>query len=158
MSRRVGMADEADSKSVVGNHVRVQVPLPAFNGIPWEIKGFFCSPQTKPSDGGAGIWFWAGVHETKTEVAKRRTCEAGGFCEWKKQFRPIKQKRSARMRTRASWNMSHVRPHSAREFRKRNSSFWLGTEERPWYLNAVKVFMVFCCRGKRYWKGTVQWL
>ena len=28
-SRRVGMADEADSKSVVGNHVRVQVPLPA---------------------------------------------------------------------------------------------------------------------------------
>ena len=23
------MADEADSKSVVGNHVRVQVPLPA---------------------------------------------------------------------------------------------------------------------------------
>ncbi len=24
------MADEADSKSVVGNHVRVQVPLPAF--------------------------------------------------------------------------------------------------------------------------------
>ena len=29
--RRVGMADEADSKSVVGNHVRVQVPLPAFD-------------------------------------------------------------------------------------------------------------------------------
>ena len=29
MRRRVGMADEADSKSVVGNHVRVQVPLPA---------------------------------------------------------------------------------------------------------------------------------
>ena len=29
MSRRVGMADEADSKSVVGNHVWVQVPLPA---------------------------------------------------------------------------------------------------------------------------------
>ncbi len=28
---RVGMADEADSKSVVGNHVRVQVPLPAVN-------------------------------------------------------------------------------------------------------------------------------
>ena len=27
--RRVGMADEADSKSVVGNHVWVQVPLPA---------------------------------------------------------------------------------------------------------------------------------
>ena len=27
--RRVGMADEADSKSVVGNHVRVQVPPPA---------------------------------------------------------------------------------------------------------------------------------
>ena len=25
------MADEADSKSVVGNHVRVQVPLPALN-------------------------------------------------------------------------------------------------------------------------------
>ncbi len=31
ISRRVGMADEADSKSVVGNHVRVQVPLPAVN-------------------------------------------------------------------------------------------------------------------------------
>ena len=29
--RRVGMADEADSKSVVGNNVRVQVPLPAVN-------------------------------------------------------------------------------------------------------------------------------
>ena len=29
MCRRVGMADEADTKSVVGNHVRVQVPLPA---------------------------------------------------------------------------------------------------------------------------------
>ena len=28
-SRRVGMADEADSKSVVGNHVWVQVPSPA---------------------------------------------------------------------------------------------------------------------------------
>lgn len=28
--RHVGMADDADSKSVVGNHVRVQVPLPAF--------------------------------------------------------------------------------------------------------------------------------
>ena len=28
-SRRVGMADEADSKSVVGNHVWVQVPPPA---------------------------------------------------------------------------------------------------------------------------------
>ena len=27
--RRVGMADEADSKSVVGNNVRVQVPPPA---------------------------------------------------------------------------------------------------------------------------------
>lgn len=29
LRRRVGMADEADSKSVVGNHVRVQVPPPA---------------------------------------------------------------------------------------------------------------------------------
>ena len=29
-SRHVGMADEADSKSVVGNYVWVQVPLPAF--------------------------------------------------------------------------------------------------------------------------------
>ena len=29
ISRRVGMADEADSKSVVGDHVRVQVPPPA---------------------------------------------------------------------------------------------------------------------------------
>ena len=40
-----------------------------------------------------------------------------------RKFRPIKQKRSARMRTRASLNMSHVRPRSAREFRKRNSLF-----------------------------------
>ena len=30
VSRRVGMADDADSKSVVGNHVWVQVPPPAF--------------------------------------------------------------------------------------------------------------------------------
>ena len=29
--RRVGMADDADSKSVAGNRVRVQVPLPALN-------------------------------------------------------------------------------------------------------------------------------
>ena len=29
VGRRVGMADEADSKSVVGNNVRVQVPPPA---------------------------------------------------------------------------------------------------------------------------------
>ena len=27
--RLVGMADDADSKSVVGDHVRVQVPQPA---------------------------------------------------------------------------------------------------------------------------------
>ncbi len=32
VSRRVGMADDADSKSVAGNRVRVQVPLPALNG------------------------------------------------------------------------------------------------------------------------------
>ena len=31
ISRHVGMADDADSKSVVGNHVWVQVPLPAVN-------------------------------------------------------------------------------------------------------------------------------
>ena len=35
------MADEADSKSVVGNHVRVQVPLPAVNLIPKVLE--FCS-------------------------------------------------------------------------------------------------------------------
>ena len=37
------MADEADSKSVVGNHVRVQVPLPAVLNLCWnssKIKGF----------------------------------------------------------------------------------------------------------------------
>ena len=36
ISRHVGMADEADSKSVVGNHVWVQVPLPALH--PWQGK------------------------------------------------------------------------------------------------------------------------
>ncbi len=46
-SRRVGMADEADSKSVVGNHVRVQVPLPAVGKIAEKpvilgIERFFC--------------------------------------------------------------------------------------------------------------------
>lgn len=30
MSRYVGMADDADSKSVAGDRVWVQVPLPAF--------------------------------------------------------------------------------------------------------------------------------
>ena len=39
------MADEADSKSVVGNHVRVQVPLPAPEGAnlntPKRILHFF---------------------------------------------------------------------------------------------------------------------
>ena len=40
--RRVGMADEADSKSVVGNHVRVQVPLPALLGTNHSrIRGWF---------------------------------------------------------------------------------------------------------------------
>ncbi len=41
ISRRVGMADEADSKSVVGNHVRVQVPLPALNGANLNLLYFF---------------------------------------------------------------------------------------------------------------------
>ena len=36
--RRVGMADEADSKSVVGNHVWVQVPLPALKNL--DFTGF----------------------------------------------------------------------------------------------------------------------
>ena len=36
------MADEADSKSVVGNHVRVQVPLPAskFSALSFTAQGF----------------------------------------------------------------------------------------------------------------------
>lgn len=41
--RRVGMADEADSKSVVGNHVWVQVPLPAVykkESIPGGVDSF----------------------------------------------------------------------------------------------------------------------
>ena len=45
--RRVGMADEADSKSVDGNIVRVQVPLPAsyedslrFQGVFYTIQKF----------------------------------------------------------------------------------------------------------------------
>ena len=33
------MADEADSKSVVGNHVRVQVPLPAVQKV--RVYGLF---------------------------------------------------------------------------------------------------------------------
>ena len=42
----VGMADEADSKSVVGNHVWVQVPPPALlkmlgNPVKWGVLGFF---------------------------------------------------------------------------------------------------------------------
>lgn len=39
MRRRVGMADEADSKSVVGNHVRVQVPRRQCK-TPEFIRGF----------------------------------------------------------------------------------------------------------------------
>ena len=37
------LADEADSKSVVGNHVRVQVPLPAYviRGTTSEASGGF---------------------------------------------------------------------------------------------------------------------
>ena len=34
LRRCVGMADDADSKSVVGNHVRVQVPPPALRNAP----------------------------------------------------------------------------------------------------------------------------
>ena len=50
--RRVGMADEADSKSVVGNYVRVQVPPPAlYYGITIDftligkIDGYFFSSR-----------------------------------------------------------------------------------------------------------------
>ena len=38
--RHVGMADEADSKSVVGNYVWVQVPLPALSQA-LRDQGFF---------------------------------------------------------------------------------------------------------------------
>ena len=38
--RHVGMADEADSKSVVGNYVWVQVPLPALFAKPRKSKIF----------------------------------------------------------------------------------------------------------------------
>ena len=46
VSRCVGMADEADSKSVVGNHVWVQVPSPAVmkrlkSPVSMEISVFF---------------------------------------------------------------------------------------------------------------------
>ena len=44
VSRRVGMADEADSKSVVGNYVRVQVPPPAV------VNGYKKDIVTKNSD------------------------------------------------------------------------------------------------------------
>ena len=44
--RRVGMADEADSKSVVGNYVWVQVPPPAF---------FLRGSVSKVSDGCLGV-------------------------------------------------------------------------------------------------------
>ena len=36
------MADEADSKSVVGNHVRVQVPLPAVLRNAINVAGMLC--------------------------------------------------------------------------------------------------------------------
>jgi hypothetical protein len=36
------MADEADSKSVVGNHVRVQVPLPAEGRIAERLSFYRC--------------------------------------------------------------------------------------------------------------------
>ena len=36
------MADDADSKSVVGNHVWVQVPLPALKKS-LIFEGFFCA-------------------------------------------------------------------------------------------------------------------
>ncbi len=45
LCRRVGMADEADSKSVVGNHVRVQVPLPAVVGNSCKLKGSLIEPM-----------------------------------------------------------------------------------------------------------------
>ncbi len=53
--RRVGMADEADSKSVVGNNVRVQVPLPAENQVRqiWQIASI-C--RIFPFWGGSSNW------------------------------------------------------------------------------------------------------
>ena len=48
------MADEADSKSVVGNHVRVQVPLPAVSKIAQKpeshrFRRFFCKQNYRRS-------------------------------------------------------------------------------------------------------------
>ena len=41
--RRVGMADDADSKSVAGNRVRVQVPPPALH--PWQGETLYLSEK-----------------------------------------------------------------------------------------------------------------
>ena len=57
--RHVGMADEADSKSVVGNYVWVQVPLPAFLILHklynsrqiFDFAGFFVAQNFKKCQG-----------------------------------------------------------------------------------------------------------
>ncbi len=50
--RRVGMADEADSKSVVGNHVWVQVPPPAVSNPAFseDAGSFFLTLQGSRCD------------------------------------------------------------------------------------------------------------
>ena len=44
--RHVGMADEADSKSVVGNYVWVQVPLPALSQALRDQGFFLCNTKS----------------------------------------------------------------------------------------------------------------
>ena len=72
------MADEADSKSVDGNIVRVQVPLPAL--LKHRIGPvFFCSPQVEASTHEVGICFQAGVHEQNEKSRSDDGCGADGF-------------------------------------------------------------------------------
>ena len=61
------MADEADSKSVVGNHVRVQVPLPAY-----VIRGTM-------SEASGGCLMTAG-HHLSVYIIRGTMSEANGGC------------------------------------------------------------------------------
>ncbi len=69
--RRVGMADEADSKSVVGNHVWVQVPPPAVKTI-CEHPGnrvFFCMRSPMQREHAAKA-----AHEARGEQRENFSC------------------------------------------------------------------------------------